>query len=234
MQKGFTLAEVLITLGIIGVVATMTMPTLISDYREKQTITAYKKAMSVINQSYLHAINEYGTPDTWGMNVTNTGQKDNDNNPIYDFSGPALVATRIAENLKGAVFLKQGEKFGDVCSVKGSCEEGTASTDNTFFKLPDGTAFKSGWVGTCSAEGNCGAFWIYLPAKKHVIGKNTFFVNLTPKGFIPLGDTKGDLKNSGCPDLNDGRYCSAWALYMENLDYLKCDDLNWDTKHKCK
>lgn len=35
MKKiAFTLAEVLITLGIIGVVAAMTMPVLISNYRE--------------------------------------------------------------------------------------------------------------------------------------------------------------------------------------------------------
>ncbi len=35
MTKGFTLAEVLITLGIIGVVATLTMPALISNYQSK-------------------------------------------------------------------------------------------------------------------------------------------------------------------------------------------------------
>ena len=33
--KGFTLAEVLITLGVIGVVAAMTLPTLIQEHREK-------------------------------------------------------------------------------------------------------------------------------------------------------------------------------------------------------
>ena len=33
MKKGFTLAEVLITLGIIGVVAAMTIPTLIANYQ---------------------------------------------------------------------------------------------------------------------------------------------------------------------------------------------------------
>ena len=37
MKKGFTLAEVLITLGIIGVVAALTLPSLITNYRKKQT-----------------------------------------------------------------------------------------------------------------------------------------------------------------------------------------------------
>ncbi|MDR1167865.1 MAG: prepilin-type N-terminal cleavage/methylation domain-containing protein [Heliobacteriaceae bacterium] len=48
---GFTLAEVLITLGIIGVVAAMTMPTLLSSTQGAQYRTAYKKALSVLNQA---------------------------------------------------------------------------------------------------------------------------------------------------------------------------------------
>ena len=39
MKKAFTLAEVLITLGIIGVVAAMTIPSLINAYRERVTVT---------------------------------------------------------------------------------------------------------------------------------------------------------------------------------------------------
>ena len=49
----FTLAEVLITLGIIGVVAAMTIPTLISNTNGAQFKTAYKKALSTLNQAVL-------------------------------------------------------------------------------------------------------------------------------------------------------------------------------------
>jgi len=48
---GFTLAEVLITLGIIGVVAAMTMPTLINQTRGAQYKTAFKKALSAFSQA---------------------------------------------------------------------------------------------------------------------------------------------------------------------------------------
>ena len=48
---GFTLAEVLITLGIIGVVAAMTMPTLMNSTNGAQYKTAYKKALSVLSQA---------------------------------------------------------------------------------------------------------------------------------------------------------------------------------------
>lgn len=49
--KAFTLAEVLITLGIIGVVAAMTMPTLMNSTNGAQYKTAYKKALSVLSQA---------------------------------------------------------------------------------------------------------------------------------------------------------------------------------------
>lgn len=44
MKKGFTLSEVLITLGIIGIVAAITLPTLITNYQKKTTATRVKKA----------------------------------------------------------------------------------------------------------------------------------------------------------------------------------------------
>ena len=49
-MNGFTLAEVLITLGIIGVVAAMTMPTLMNSTQGAQYKAAYKKALSAISQ----------------------------------------------------------------------------------------------------------------------------------------------------------------------------------------
>lgn len=52
MKKiGFTLAEVLITLGIIGVVAAMTIPTLIANTRAAQLKSRYFKSYSTINQA---------------------------------------------------------------------------------------------------------------------------------------------------------------------------------------
>lgn len=48
---GFTLAEVLITLGIIGVVAAMTIPALINNTGQAEFKTAFKKNISTLNQS---------------------------------------------------------------------------------------------------------------------------------------------------------------------------------------
>ncbi len=59
-KAAFTLAEVLITLGIIGIVAAMTMPSLISNYRHKVLETQFKKAYSVISRLGSMIISEYG------------------------------------------------------------------------------------------------------------------------------------------------------------------------------
>ncbi len=50
-HAGFTLAEVLITLGIIGVVAAMTIPTLMSNTGKAEFKTAFKKVISAVNQA---------------------------------------------------------------------------------------------------------------------------------------------------------------------------------------
>lgn len=49
---GFTLAEVLITLGIIGVVAAITLPNLITNYKAKQLRTQFTKTYSVLAQGF--------------------------------------------------------------------------------------------------------------------------------------------------------------------------------------
>lgn len=51
MKKGFTLAEVIITVGVIGVVAALTIPLLVANYQKMQTVVRLKKAYSEINQA---------------------------------------------------------------------------------------------------------------------------------------------------------------------------------------
>ncbi len=61
MKKGFTLAEVLITLGIIGVVAALTLPQLIAHYNDMVIINKAKKVYSTITQTLQMAQVENGT-----------------------------------------------------------------------------------------------------------------------------------------------------------------------------
>ena len=72
----FTLAEVLITLGIIGVVAAMTLPTLIMNHRKQVTVNKVKKFYTVMSQATNSAIAEYGSMEDWqGFTTTRNGEE---------------------------------------------------------------------------------------------------------------------------------------------------------------
>ncbi len=56
IRKGFTLAEVLITLVIIGVIAAITIPPLMNKTNEQDTVVAVKKAYSILSQAYQRVV----------------------------------------------------------------------------------------------------------------------------------------------------------------------------------
>ena len=61
--KAFTLAEVLITLSIIGVVAAMTMPTLIGKYNKMVWTNQLKKSYSTVSQGFQKMLADESAPD---------------------------------------------------------------------------------------------------------------------------------------------------------------------------
>jgi prepilin-type N-terminal cleavage/methylation domain-containing protein len=62
-SKAFTLAEVLITLGIIGVVAAMTLPTLIQNYKKKTYVEGLKTGISLLSQGFRKMLADEGVDD---------------------------------------------------------------------------------------------------------------------------------------------------------------------------
>lgn len=64
-EKAFTLAEVLITLGIIGIVAALTLPALIQNYRKQEVTTRLKKYNSMMSQAFLLSEVENGKVSGW-------------------------------------------------------------------------------------------------------------------------------------------------------------------------
>lgn len=61
-KDAFTLAETLITLMVIGVVAALTVPSLMQAYRDSQFATAKKKAMATVGNAYKKMMVEEETP----------------------------------------------------------------------------------------------------------------------------------------------------------------------------
>ncbi len=106
-SAAFTLAEVLITLGIIGVVAAMTIPTVINATNGAQYKTAFKKALSVMAQAVEmnKALNDYDLSQT----IAGTNPAQGANGSVQD--GEAQTIYSIFRNRLNVVKVANGKDF---------------------------------------------------------------------------------------------------------------------------
>ena len=84
-KAAFTLAEVLITLGIIGIVAAMTIPNLISSYKAKLYGTRLKEFYSIMSQAVMLSEIQNGPKNTWKKHSLDENY-DQDGNLDYEAS----------------------------------------------------------------------------------------------------------------------------------------------------
>ena len=224
---GFTLAEVLITLGIIGVVAALVMPSLIAKYQEKENVVKLKKFYSAISQAYLQVQNDEGGPlKDWGLSSA-AG------------SGSELVLM---------------DKFLKYMNTSKICGNNSGCFPSVYLKFSDGSVY-SNWdtAANCArailADGTLIMFnlsnagspidaQIYVDINgfrgPNVVGKDAFHFYIVGDKIVPAGapDVFPGMFESSCLAGN-GYGCTAWVIYNENMDYLRCKDLDWNTKTKC-
>ena len=246
MKKAFTLAEVLITLGIIGIVAAMTLPTLVQKNNEKVTITKLKKIYSSLNQSFKMATLDGSTPQDWL-----TGQT-----PHTKEAGEE-IAKRLKQHLKIASdcskmsdnsscwpkdikLLKNSEHW--TAGVGTGLQSSTFSTADGYFIDID--VYSSDCSTVSTWRGNKGGYicahvWVDTNGntKPNTLGRDIFLFYISNKGIEPSGtmfevDNRNPFYKSCINSWGAG--CTAWVLYNENMDYLHCNDLSWDGKKKCK
>ncbi len=92
-KNGFTLAEVLITLGVIGVVAALTLPSVISKFQNQAYIAALKKAYATVQNAHLRVVEENGEPKDWILfsYITDQGKDNSKNTKIADSYASYMV-----------------------------------------------------------------------------------------------------------------------------------------------
>lgn len=229
-NKAFTLAEVLITLGIIGIVAALTIPSLINNYQKTQYITGLKKAYSEFNQALLQMANDNGCPGD--LKCTK----------LFDVNNITLLGDALAKQFKIA------QNCGDyaVTNIKGCFAHtvsrdytqlgtvGATSTDNYRFVTADGFAYKiyiegdDDACGKVSGIGNmsqlCADMMVDVNGANkgpNTWGRDVFFFYITnAKGpaLVPMGahdDNWTPWQESGCDapaGRNDGIYCGARVI----------------------
>ncbi len=255
--NAFTLAEVLITLAIIGVVAVLTVPSLIQRYQEKATVTKLKKAYSLLNQAYQMAVIDHGTYDQWGMineeydeEGNMTEEFINSYTRTWDILAPylnkAVKCTEADEKCSG-IFLEKSNYY----SLDGTLRGTTTSSKTNAILLADGIILTGGFTESkdCTRQNGqskmlqniCADFQVRISPRKSVytVGKNVFYFYITKYGIYPIGmpeDTHFTFTNScnlKSSDGTNGYGCSAWVIMNGNMDYLHCDDLSWDGKKSC-
>lgn len=239
IQKcGFTLAEVLITLGVIGVVAALTIPVLVQNADEKATVTKLKKVYSTLSNAYNLAVKDNGTPDTWG---------------ISSVGAPESLSTLVP-------YLNINKDCTDGslgCFPNGVLYTYMKGGNDTLYnnygipkvRLSDGTLLAGyGNSATCSQSfgptqalsNTCAEYYVDVNGDKgpNQWGRDMFVFFLTKYGIIPVGTEPQNAWYrfpNDCADKTTGLGwgCTAWIIYNENMDYLHCSDLGWGVKTSC-
>lgn len=227
--KAFTLAEVLITLGIIGVVAAMTLPTLVQRYKEQETVTRVKKFYSGFSQAYMQAVMDNGTIDNWGLTDSVIETDDGGNNIHSEESLENY--DKFLEKMKPYLKNIRYEKFS-TNKLKSS----------SGIVLPDGTAVISMWLQPSSCTDDkkyCGDLYISTDGgamyedTRGIVRKTVFAFIINRNRIMPVGLENSDFK-SNCLTGKKYSHCTGWVITHGNMDYLHCNDLDFNTKTKCK
>ena len=219
----FTLAETLIVMGIIGVVAALTLPNLNSSTGDKEKVAKVKKIYSNLEDALGRAVAVYGPISEWTQNDTSSDAKSK------------RVADRLTEFMKiskdcgksDGCFPKKGKFFDGE-------EMSTYLRDGYHYILADGSAISISYNsievdidGQNKGPNRIGydifVFYICWEDEYDCI-KDT----ILPDGFDDTGNGKSG--NAG----SDVSYYATWIIRNDNMDYLKCSTLNWETKTSCK
>ncbi len=211
-RAAFTLAEVLITLGIIGVVATMTIPVLINKYQEQVTVNKVKKFYSMINQALLMSIKDNGYIDEWQYsNVTE----------FADYLKPYLKIIKDCGTQSGCLSI--GKKIylsgnGTTQSYDSGNYYRMILADNSYMwfrkSFNNNSCIDSdgGWSNIC------GLIFIDINGNKkpNTFGKDTFVFYIQKSAIITSNQNayKCDAQNSF------GYACASYILTNGNMDYL--------------
>ena len=217
-RPAFTLAEVLITLGIIGVVAAMTLPVLISKYQERSWLTSFKRTYSVLYQAYLGAYQENGVASTWCPAKNSDCAK-----TYFDILSPHLKVVEIWGFDRPDILYQVTYKDLDGSEIKSN---NAFPTTHYKFVLNDGTIIGIGYDGDL----NMPLLQVDTNGLKgpNQLGKDYFYFSLNSKNNYPVisGFAKVWMSWSiYCTNTTQsgwwsGGGCSLWVISTGNMDYL--------------
>ena len=230
IKKAFTLAEVLVTLTIIGVVSAMTIPTLHQRNTEQATINKVKKFYSTLSQAYQKTIIEYGTPEEWPY----TGNSKNDTLTIFNYlikNNFKIMTDCGFDNAGGCIY------DGNYSYLNGNSHWNYAKDTSRFFYkvlLNDGSAIFFTEFNNPNNEHISFYIDVNGPNLPNQFGKDLFSFAIRDGKILPSGSKNTAYEfDKNCKRTKEGIGCTIWVIHKGNMDYLHCDDLSWNGKQKC-
>lgn len=233
-RLAFTLAEVLITLGIIGVVAAITMLSLITNIQNKGYVEKLKKSYSLISQTTNLVSEDMGIePKYWVYSDHNDGdENDSLNRNILDaYKKHLQVVKEYTNNYNEYDYSKENRALSYRYLNGGSKAVSFYSGNGLFhctyvFKLADGTTMglafsnnKRGGVlwGLISKKIRV-AFIVDVngPAKPNQIGRDIFWFALYNDGKIVPYDIND---TSDCTKNGKGYSCAGKIFNEGKMNY---------------
>ena len=235
-KYAFTLAETLIVMGIIGVVAALTLPNLNSSTGDQEKVVKLQKIYSNLNDAFGRAEAVYGPISGWCSGIS-------DNSDCSK---------------------KYVDRFSDFLKVSKTCNDdyGCLYSDDDYppymrgVILADGASVAIGTTSTQFSQASSSVTYdapekycfgdIFVdidgPNKgKRSNGYDIFRFFVTTKGIVPSGGENAiDQFN---PNGGADYLATDWVIKFGNMDYLKvksgkCPDgktvLNWTTNTTCK
>lgn len=208
-KRAFTLAEVLITLGIIGVVASITIPSLMHDTSKEQTVQKIRKSFSTLTQAYRLSVIDNDSVENWDWGTQ--GNSASIRTSFDKYWGQYLNIAKYCNT-----YQECGYKSNSTKDLNGDSRQVVVDTNNmTTVLLQDGSMFK-----VFHDEG-ASTTYLYIdidgPKGTSVYGKDIFqfqihsVKGLLPRGFNSSGVYDKTNVNQACDGTGqyDGDFCAA-------------------------
>jgi len=221
MKKcAFTLAEVLITLGIIGVVAAITLPILVQNYQKKVTVERLKQTYSILSQAIKMSEIDNGLVEEWNI-PTESNAYEHGKQFSEQYINPYIKKVKVCKTAMKC----HGEK-----TYLLSGHEANYDTSRYYIILNNAIVLqiwpRSTWIQfTVDINGK---------QKPNVVGKDIFLLALTKndisssiigknikKGslsFYGQGFDRNYLKTSGYPCAKSGTFAGVYCGALIFLD----------------